>query len=62
MSCSCINNKCETKEDAMKCKKCNNQQHYTKRLKHVPIAYVCSVCENEVLIEENKKKKNKEVE
>ncbi len=44
----------------MKCKKCNNQQHYTRRVKHVPVAYVCSVCGNEVRIENKTKKEVKE--
>lgn len=46
----------------MKCKKCNNEQFYTRRKDHIPTTYVCSACGNEVPIKNKVKEEIKEAE
>ena len=62
MTCKkCLNNKCKIKDTKMntrECKKCNNKQFYTRRSNHIPIAFVCSICGEEIKIEKETKYKN----
>ena len=39
----------------MICKKCNEKQFFTKRIKHKPVAWVCAKCKEEIEIKEPKK-------
>jgi len=59
MTCiKCLNNKCKIKKEniyGMECKTCKNKQFYTKRLKHIPVSYVCSICRSEISIKKSKK-------
>jgi predicted RNA-binding Zn-ribbon protein involved in translation (DUF1610 family) len=60
MTCKPCNNYIKEKKEYsfMKCKKCNNEQFFTRREKHVAIAYVCSKCGDLVPIKEKKESAN----
>lgn len=60
MTCKTCNNYIIPKKDyIMQCKKCNSEQFFTRRKKHVPIEYVCSNCGDTVPIKKEIKKEEK---
>jgi len=60
MACKCLDNKCALKEYTMKCDKCGNQQFYTRRNNHIPVAYVCGICGNEAPVKNKKEVKEEQ--